>query len=482
MTTHPLFEKERAATSVPARLALTGPCLGLRWEETRLVVAVPDDLAAESVAELTDSISRELDVEVNPVGLPRAEIIEMVSIYYTDVHVDGLDEQLGSDGPVSDLLNSILDKAVRLRASDVHFEPTDRDMAVRVRVDGKLELLENVGADLATALVSRMKVLARINIVERRRPQDGQFSLTLGQRSIDVRLATVATLFGEKVVLRLLDTRRAAVSVTDLGMMGNHLKRFQHLIHAQYGLVIAAGPTGAGKTTTLHSALRELNSPDRNVVTLEDPVEYVVEGINHVPVNESIGATFSAQLRAILRQDPDVVLVGEMRDAETARIGIQAALAGRLVLTSLHAPDAVGAIYRLFQMDIEPHLVAASVRGVIAQRLLRRNCEYCSVQYTATREELLLLGRDPKEKLEFTKGLGCAMCRGTGYRDRVGLFQILELTDSMRELISTRPDPSTLYALATQQGLRSLGDEAFQLVLDGGTSATEAAQWVSTDV
>lgn len=484
MTINSSAREKLASSVIPLSLALATPCLGLRWEEETLIVGLADDCTETTEIEICAQIADQIGGPVRAERINKSHLLEMVSVYYADVQVSGLEAQLNdpdSEGPVSELLNSILDRAVRLRASDVHFEPTDHDMVVRIRVDGKLEILERVSADVAAPLTSRMKVLAKINIVERRRPQDGQFSLTLGPRSIDVRLATVATLYGEKIVLRLLDTRRSAVAITELGMAGEHLEKFSRLIHSPYGLVVAAGPTGAGKTTTLHSALRELNSPERNVVTLEDPVEYVVPGINHIPVNESIGATFSVQLRAILRQDPDIVLVGEMRDAETARIGIQAALAGRLVLTSLHAPDAVGAIYRLFQMDIEPHLVAASLRGVIAQRLLRKNCEYCSYTYAASPAETLMLKHKSGEELILTKGEGCSMCRGTGYRDRVGLFQILEISDDMRELISKRPDPIELYSLAQAEGMRTLAVEAYDLAVSGGSSAIEAAQWVATD-
>jgi type IV pilus assembly protein PilB len=261
------------------------------------------------------------------------------------------------------------------------------------------------------------------------------------------------------------------------------LNSFQNMLAATHGMIVAAGPTGAGKTTTLQCALRDINTPERNVSTLEDPVEYVVPGINHIPVNESIGAGFAQQLRAILRQDPDVVLIGEVRDSETARIGVHAALSGRLVLTSLHAPDAIGAIYRFYQMEIEPHLVAAALRGVVAQRLLRRVCKYCVEFYEASKAERKILGEsaEGQSKIRLARGSGCAMCRGTGYRDRIGAFQVFQISEALRELISQRPEPGRLYELARRDGLVSIADQAHQLVIDGQTTLEEVERMVGSD-
>ena len=386
------------------------------------------------------------------------------------------------DARIADLVNDVLHRAVELRASDIHVEPTETKLSVRIRVDGLLEELIALPPAQAGPFVSRLKVLARINIVERRRPQDGQFTVQIAGRAIDVRIATVATIYGEKAVMRLLDTNRTLSNLQHLGMSEKHFQLFSKMVTSQHGLVIATGPTGSGKTTTLHTALQEIDFRNLNVSTIEDPVEYIVDGINHIPVVEDIGVGFSTQLRALLRQDPDVILVGETRDSDTARISVQAALSGRLVLTSLHATDALSAIYRLYQMEIEPYLVAASLRGVVSQRLLRKNCSACAYEYYATEsEKLQIFGKMTYDLLVLRRGKGCDQCRGTGYHDRVGVYQILDITEKMRELISTRPDPTVLAAAAKSEGMRTLEEEAYQQVLLGNTTVEEVLRLVATD-
>lgn len=387
-----------------------------------------------------------------------------------------------SENAIEPLANAVIARAFIQRASDVHIEPTEDAYIIRIRVDGQLEQFAALSKNVGAALVSRYKVMARLNIVERRRPQDGQFSVESDGKGIDVRLSTVATLFGEKAEMRLLDTRRELGGTSELGMSARDRARFEKLIRAQHGLLVTAGPTGAGKTTTLHSALAILNSPKRNVVTIEDPVEYVMAGVNHLPVNEEIGVTFAVQLRAILRQDPDTILVGETRDSETARISIQAALAGRLVLTSLHATDVVAAVYRFFQMEIEPHLIAASLGGVIAQRLVRRVCELCKEEYEADDSERVLLGEHGYSSLRLVRGTGCSNCRGSGYYGRIGVYQILEITEELREAISQRPEPRQLKTLVAQQGVRTLPEEAYDLARQGLTTIQEAALLAGVDV
>lgn len=388
----------------------------------------------------------------------------------------------GSEGDIAPLADSVVALSLRHRASDIHIEPSEDSYVIRIRVDGRLEKLSTLSREVGISLVSRYKVLARLNIVERRRPQDGQFSVDVEQRQIDVRLSTVATLFGEKAELRVLDTRRELSDANELGMTPRQMSKFEQLIKSQYGLVVAAGPTGAGKTTTLHTALRLLNTPDRNVVTIEDPVEYVLAGVNHLPVHDDINVSFAVQLRAILRQDPDTILVGETRDAETARISIQAALAGRLVLTSIHATDVVAAIYRLFQMGIEPHLIAASLSGVISQRLIRRICDGCKFYDAPTDAERTLLRANGGEPDKVIRSTGCAACRGTGFYGRLGVFQILEISHDMREAISRRPEPHDLARLAFDAGVRSLPHEAYDIARAGLTTVSEAALLAGVDV
>lgn len=463
------------------------PSIGLRWDGDVLVIGLPESLSETQERDALKRIAKVGFPKTSVVRVPDRDLDELIDFTIEAATVRSESEIAeiaeGDEGPIADLVNQVLSKAVRLRASDVHVEPAENEVIIRIRVDGALEELTRQPSTVAAPIVSRLKVLGKMNIVERRRPQDGQFSVVTAGREIDVRMATVATLFGEKAVLRLLDTKRASVDMSALGMNDAALETFQTMLSATHGMIVAAGPTGAGKTTTLQCALRDINTPERNVSTLEDPVEYVVPGINHIPVNESIGAGFAQQLRAILRQDPDVVLIGEIRDSETARIGVHAALSGRLVLTSLHAPDAIGAIYRFYQMEIEPHLVAAALRGVVAQRLLRRVCKYCVEFHEASKAERKILGEsaEGQSKVRLARGGGCAMCRGTGYRDRIGAFQVFQISEGLRELISMRPEPGRLYELARHEGLVSIADQAHQLVLDGLTTLEEVERMVGTD-
>ena len=472
-----------AVLAIPESIARADGIIGLRWEGDELVIGLPESLEQAASQNLLAKVQGASALRLREMRVPDAELRELIDLVFGDtkVSVDDLPTVTDdSDGPIADLVTQILDRAVRMRASDIHIEPGEHDLLVRVRVDGALEELTRQPMTVAGPIVSRLKVLAQMNIVERRLPQDGQFGVRVADRDIDVRLATVATLYGEKAVLRLLDTRRPAVNITELGMHDVSLDRFEHMLRANYGMIVAAGPTGAGKTTTLQCALRDINTPLRNVSTLEDPVEYVVDGINHIPVNEAIGAGFATQLRAILRQDPDVILIGEVRDTETAKIGVQAALSGRLVLTSLHAQDAISVVYRLFHLDVEPHLVAASLRGVVAQRLLRRVCRFCSHSYQASASERLLLGVDHGD-LWLRRGSGCALCRGTGYRDRVAAFQVLDVTDDLRDLIARRPPQGQLLEAARARGFTTIADEALQLARRGDTTVEEAMRLVGVD-
>lgn len=472
-----------AVLAIPESIARADGVIGLRWDGDELVIGLPASLEQSKTQDVMARVRSTSSLQIRELRVPDDELRELIDLVFGNptVRTEALPTIVeGSDGPIADLVTQILDRAVRMRASDIHIEPSEHALVVRVRVDGALEELTRQPMTVAAPIVSRLKVLAQMNIVERRLPQDGQFGVRIADRDIDVRLATVATLYGEKAVLRLLDTRRPTVEISELGMHDRALESFQHMLRANYGMIVAAGPTGAGKTTTLQCALRDINTPLRNVSTLEDPVEYVVDGINHIPVNEAIGAGFATQLRAILRQDPDVILIGEVRDTETAKIGVQSALSGRLVLTSLHAQDAISVIYRLFHLDVEPHLVAASLRGVVAQRLLRRVCQFCAQSYDATASERLTLGVEYGE-LRLRRGTGCALCRGTGYRDRVAAFQVLDITDELRDLIAKRPRQGQLLEAARSGGFTTIADEALQLARRGETTVEEAMRLVGVD-
>ena len=475
-------ERLDAQHAIPQGIAADLPAIGLRWKGETLVVAAPRQMWTEAERTL-----RTEGFTVEFVDVDETDVREAIALAYTvdfreDSSIELLYSSLTGEAPIAKLVDRIIERAVFERASDLHIEPWADAVHVRVRVDGRLRRLVDLPADIGPAIASRIKVLSQLNIVERRRPQDGQFTASLAGRHVDVRVATAATMYGEKVVLRLHDARRPLVTLDELGMSRQQLATFTKLIMQNNGLILAAGPTGSGKTTTLHSALRAVNTPTKNVTTIEDPIEYVVQGINQIPVNEATGNGFATQLRAILRQDPDIILVGETRDAETARISVQASLTGHLVLTSIHATDAVGAIYRLLQMDIEPHLVASSVSGIISQRLVRRICSACAEPYEPTARQAALLERFDLPGDALRHGIGCTFCGGSGYRDRVAAYQILALNEHLSELISGRPEPVVFRREALGQGMTTIASEALVLASQGITTIEEALTLMDLDM
>jgi type IV pilus assembly protein PilB len=387
-----------------------------------------------------------------------------------------------NNAPVVQVVQKIITQALRVRASDVHIEPQDERLRVRFRIDGVLNEVLSLPMDMASGVVSRIKILGGMNIVERRRPQDGQFSMTIDDRDIDVRVSTAGVVWGEKVVLRVLDKTRSVYTLGALGMAVETHNKYSEMINSPYGMVICAGPTGSGKTTTLYASMSEINGPDKNITTIEDPVEYIFPSINQIQINEAAGVTFANGLRSILRQDPDAILVGEMRDAETARIAVQSALTGHFVLSSLHATDAVSALYRFLDMGIEPFLVASSVIGVVGQRLMRKTCNNCKVEYELTNRELTFYqGAGGKPKEVFVNGEGCDNCAGTGYLDRTGVYELLSVTEEMRELVvQLQPSHEDMRRLAEQQGMAPLRSEALRLVAEDVTTVGEVIRTIYT--
>jgi type IV pilus assembly protein PilB len=380
----------------------------------------------------------------------------------------------GAESPVIQVVNLLLAQALRDRASDLHIETQDDQVRVRFRVDGALHDVTTLPLEMGPALVSRIKIMAGMNIVERRRPQDGQTSLEVDGRALDVRVATTPTIFGEKVTMRLLDKSRPLFTGADLGMPEDTSKAWEKLVRSPFGMVVCVGPTGSGKTTTLYATLGEINSSDRNIMTIEDPVEYILPSINQIQINETAGVTFSEGLRSILRQDPDVILVGEMRDAETARIAVQSALTGHLVLSSLHATDTAAAIHRLLDMGIEAFLVASSVVALVGQRLVRRTCQSCMQPYEPSEEELAFYreaGGPEKEK--FFVGAGCNLCANTGYQDRIGVYELLRVTPEIKRLIVGWATVEEIRRMAMSQGMRTLLQEGLNLVASDVTTISE---------
>ncbi|MGE0880647.1 MAG: GspE/PulE family protein [Acidimicrobiia bacterium] len=433
----------------------------------RLLVAPQDEItnAINQSYRALDRVSAQIDA-FKASGQSRTSVAEPVK------PID-----IAPDAPVVQVVNLLVTQALRDRASDVHIEPLDERLRIRFRVDGALHEVLSLPIDMAPAVVSRIKIMADMNIVERRRPQDGQFALEVDGRDLDVRVSTTSTIFGEKAVLRLLDKSRTLYRLPELGMPRETAERYSKLVRSPFGMVICSGPTGSGKTTTLYATLTEINREELNVMTIEDPVEYVFPQINQIQTNEQADLTFASGLKSILRQDPDVILVGEMRDVETARIAVQSALTGHFVLSSLHATDATAALYRLLDMGIEPFLVASSALGIVGQRLVRRICTHCKVEYKPSVDEILFFeDGGGAEDAKFYKGEGCNLCAGTGYYDRVGVYELLTVSEGIRKLLVTGGSPDDIRKLAIKQGMRTLREEGIRLVADGVTTIAEIAR------
>lgn len=380
-----------------------------------------------------------------------------------------------NDAPTIRLVNSIIERAILERASDIHIEPKEKELQVRMRIDGVLRKILTIPKNLQNSVISRLKIMSGMDIAERRVPQDGRFNVKNKKREFDLRVNSLPTVYGEKIVARLLDKRAGYLTPDSIGLMGDNLKKYQRAIHCTSGVILIAGPTGSGKSSTMNTMISQLNTEEVNVVTLEDPVEYNIDGVNQVQINEKTGMDFANGLRAILRQDPDIIAVGEIRDGETAQISMRAAITGHVVLSTIHTNDAVGTIERLEDIGVEPYLIATALRAVISQRLVRRICPKCKKSYEATDEEVRRLGLSIEHKHIFYRGEGCADCFNTGYRGRIGVFEILEITPEIRPLISQRAGrPAIEQELASAHSeFKTLRENAIQLVEEGITTAEE---------
>ena len=386
----------------------------------------------------------------------------------------------GDSAPTIQFVNALIERAFEERASDIHLEPQQDEMIVRMRVDGLLRQVLTVPTDLKSMVVSRLKIMGGMNIAELRLPQDGHAVAHVKGHTVDLRISSLPTVYGEKVVMRLLDKSSQTLSKESLGFEGKDLADYNALIKNAGGMILLVGPTGSGKSTTMCTMLQDLDREEVNIVTLEDPVEYYIRGVNQCQINEKTGMTFASGLRSILRQDPDIVSVGEIRDSETAHIAFRAAITGHLVLSTLHTNDAVSAITRLRDMGIEPWLIAGALRGVISQRLVRRICPHCKKPYTPNEEELALLGMDEGEKAVFYKGEGCPECRHSGYAGRRAALEILMINPELRALINRNADEEEMLTAARKNGLVTMRGACRDLVLRGITTAEEAARTIST--
>ncbi|MCJ7748586.1 MAG: type IV-A pilus assembly ATPase PilB [Desulfobacterales bacterium] len=407
--------------------------------------------------------------------------VDNVEVIETELQLNETGE---IEGPIIKIVNGILIKAIKLGASDIHFEPYEKTFRVRYRVDGVLRRDMLLPMQIRNAIISRLKIMARLDIAEKRLPQDGRIKLRMAKgREMDFRVSSLPVLFGEKVVLRLLDKAALQLDMTKLGFEEDSLAEFQNSIHRPVGMILVTGPTGSGKTTTLYSALSELNKETENIMTAEDPIEYNFMGINQVQMHEEIGLTFASSLRSFLRQDPDIVMVGEIRDFETAQIAVQAALTGHLVLSTVHTNDAPGTITRLIDMGIEPFLISSAVILILAQRLIRKICMDCREQIKPPSQLLIDLGIPPDEVKSFTvyKGKGCAICNGTGYKGRLGLYEVMTMKEEIKELVLARASASEIKKEAIRTGMKTLRQSGLAKIKDGMTTIEEVLRSTMED-
>ncbi len=483
-----------AIARVSEELARRHQVIPLRVEDDdRIALVTGEPLGVEAIRELTQhcsririmvgatsDIQRMLDQAYNALALADEHIQAFNLIADEDESTaDAINLEVDENAPIVQVVNRILIQAARARASDVHIEPHEHQVVVRFRIDGALSVAIQLPRRMGPPVASRLKVMSDLNIVERRRPQDGQFSVNVDGRPIDVRISVVGTVHGEKIVLRMLDKTRSLISLKNLGITPAILPEYLEIVKAPLGMLLCTGPTGSGKTTTLYATLTEVKDPTKNVVTIEDPVEYQFAGINQMPINEMAGITFADGLRGILRQDPDIILVGEIRDVETARIATQAALTGHFVLSSLHAVDSVSAIHRFTDMGIEPFLVASAVSGVVGQRLLRRICNSCREEYEPHPDHVRLTeGFAGKVPDRWTRGAGCNLCSGTGYQGRVGVYELLKISDGIRGLIVSKATAKEIRDLAVEEGMHTMQAEAFRLVAEGSTTVDDVLRSV----
>jgi general secretion pathway protein E len=496
------------AKKIPINFAKTAKVLPLGPGEAgaiRVAVADPLDTA------VLDSVAMLLGTSVDPVVAPAQAVLDAINGVYdraVDEHnriMEGLEsEDLESvaheleeptdlleaddEAPIIRLVNSLLFRAVKERASDIHINPEERDLSVRYRIDGELREVIRPPKRIQAALASRIKIMGGLNIAEKRLPQDGRIRIKIAGKDVDIRLSTVPTAHGERVVMRLLDKSNVLLDLESIGFEPWQLKIMDGLITRSHGIVLVTGPTGSGKTTTLYAALSKINSPNLNILTIEDPVEIQLRGVGQVQVNPKIDLTFASGLRSFLRQDPDVILVGEIRDRETAEIAIQASLTGHLVFSTLHTNDAAGAMTRLADMGVQPFLVASSLVGVLAQRLVRVLCRECKRPYTPTDEELAVAGITPRVMKEagnpsvLYKAQGCPACQNTGYQGRTGIYELMLVDDDVRQLILKNVDSGTIKRAAVERGMLTLLEHGASKVARGITTAAEVLSVTAEDI
>ncbi|MFZ9886928.1 MAG: type II secretion system ATPase GspE [Myxococcota bacterium] len=463
------------ATSDPLDVTTQDSLRALLGSELELAVSRPETIR-DAINSAYDRATRQAESAVEALEGNEDEL------QLEDEVVDLLDMDGDDEAPIIRLVNSLMSQAVKDRASDIHIEPFERDMVVRFRVDGVLREIIKPPKRFQSSIVSRVKIMAGLNIAEKRLPQDGRIRLKVAGKDIDVRVSTVPTTYGERIVMRLLDRSSVLRDLDTIGFNPRNLSIMNALIEKSHGIILVTGPTGSGKTSTLYACLAKINRPDLNILTIEDPVEYQLKGVGQVQVNPKIELSFASGLRSFLRQDPDVIMVGEIRDRETAEIAIQASLTGHLVLSTVHTNDSAGAVTRLVDMGVEPFLVASSLIGVLAQRLVRTVCQECKERYTPSAKELSDLGIEPSRAKEGVwRGRGCQRCLMTGYQGRTGIYELMLIDDEIRQLILKNVDAGTIKNLARKKGLLSLREDGADKVLSGITTTAEVTRVTQED-
>ena len=483
-----------AASLIPEQVARRYRALPIGYEDSMLVVAMSDPANVFAL----DDIRTITGKQVKPVVATASDVDQAIRKYgQFDQSVEDISAEAASkaeektteltqveaameEAPIVRLVNLLITQAVTDRASDIHLEPSESDIRIRYRIDGVLHEVMRSPKNIQNALISRLKVMADINIAERRVPQDGRVGLVVGGRAVDLRVATLPTVYGEKVVLRILDKTSVLLRLEDLGFLEGPYARFEGAFRKPYGTILATGPTGSGKSTSLYATLNIINTPDRNIITIEDPVEYRLPGVNQIQVNVKAGLTFASALRSILRADPDIILVGEIRDRETALIAMEAALTGHLVLSTLHTNDAASAVTRLIEMGVEAYLVASALDCVVAQRLARKLCERCREEYEPTEAELEGAGVPPDSGIErLFRPVGCPACGKTGFRGRVGLYEVMLVSEEIEKLTVERISSEEIKKVAVEQGMITLRHDGLEKVRMGLTSLDEVFRVVA---
>ena len=480
-----------AAAMIPETLARRYSVIPYSFEDDSIMVAmadpsnvlVVDDIRAITGMKIVPRISTRSDIDdaIRQMGRYDESVSDLADLMDDDEAAEDLTsiEAAVEEAPIVKLVNTLVTRAVNERASDIHVEPGELDLRIRFRIDGVLHEVMTTPRAVSGAVVSRLKIMAELDIAERRVPQDGRVSLRVAGRPIDLRVATLPSIYGEKVVIRILDKDDAILELPDLGFLPDSLTRFETSYSKPYGTILVTGPTGSGKTTTLYSTLNILNRPDVNIITVEDPVEYRLPGVTQVQVNRKAGLEFATVLKSILRSDPDILLVGEVRDGETAKIAVEAALTGHLVLTTLHTNDAASSIGRLVDMGVEPYLVASSVDSILAQRLARRICERCKVPKEATGDLVRQMGFDPEEgPITIYDAVGCKVCSDTGYRGRLSITEVMLVSEEIQHLAVERRPSDEIKAIAVEQGMKALRSDGMEKVKLGMTTLEEVLRVV----